>query len=146
MNDRRRNTVRIDYDKLAEAIVKAQNKAEQNNESEKHTYSGDVLSFLVSPIMGVFSALGLILAIASIVTAVKQWNTLVNSFSTGFLVVLLTIMFVLIGGVFAYISFQASRELRNTNDYNLLSTVLSSVTSFVAMIVAVVALVITIKN
>ncbi|MBR3206573.1 MAG: hypothetical protein IKF58_09210 [Bacillus sp. (in: Bacteria)] len=140
MNDRRRNTFRIDYDKLAEAIVKAQ------NESEKHTYSGDVLSFLASPIMGVFSALGLLFAVAAIVTAVKQWNTLVNSFSTGFLVVMLTIMFVLVGGVFAYISFRASRELRKTDDYKMLATILSSLTSFIAMVVALVALIITIKR
>lgn len=160
MNNRRRNTVRIDYDRLAEAIVKSQHNInkddiktaiiEANEELEadknKHTYSGEVLGFLTSPILAVFSALGLGFSAFIIYAVITYRSILVINFASGFVVILLSIFFIIAGITFSYISWQASRELRKTNDIKLISTMLTNLSTFVAMIIAIIALIISINE
>lgn len=160
MNSRRRNTFRIDYDKLAEAIVKSQNTVtkdeiknaivdankEIENKSKKHTYSGEVLSFLVTPILSIFSVISLALVGLTIHIVITKWNIFVKDFISGVFVIFVALLLVVVGVVFAYLCWQACRELRKTDDYHLTSTMLTTVSSFVAMIIAIIALMFSVKG
>lgn len=156
----RKQTVEIDYDKLANAILKAQQKAdtqtiknaiiEANEEIEigkkKHTYSGELMSFLATPITASFTAIGISFIVGLISYLVKKWTTIVKTIEDGVAVVLVSILLLVIAISFTFVSWKSSEELRKTNDTQLTSTVLSSLTSYMAMIVSIVALLITIKK
>lgn len=156
----RKQSIEIDYDKLADAIVKAQQKAdtqtvknaiieaneEIKKEKKKHTYSGELMSFLAAPIAACFTAIGVSFIVGLISFLVKNWTNIVKTTEDGIAVVLVSIMFLVVAISFTFVSWKSSEELRKSNDIQLTSTVLSSLTSFTAMLVAIIALIITIKN
>ena len=156
----RKQSVEFDYDKLAVAIVKAQQKAdtqtiknakieaneEIKKEKKKHTYSGELMSFLAAPIAACFTAIGVSFIVGLISFLVKNWTNIVKTTEDGIAVVLVSIMFLVVAISFTFVSWKSSEELRKSNDIQLTSTVLSSLTSFTAMLVAIIALIITIKN
>lgn len=156
----RKQSAEIDYDKLADAIVKAQQKAdtqtiknaiieakeEINLEKNPHTYSGELLNFLVTPLITMFTSAGICFIVGIIFLVAKYWNKFVSTTFEGVVVIMIASAFIIVTLVFIYVSWKSFQELRKTNDTQQISTVLSSLTSYMAMIVSIVALLITIKN
>ena len=155
MSDRRRNTVRIDYDKLAEAIVKAENISnkediknaiiEANQEIEdgkpKFQYSRELLKFVISPMLIMFVVFGIAFAIGEIVYIVNNWHMFdFKSPVTYFQMIILTGIFVF-SLAFAIFSGLSYRETNKTDDTNFVFSMFSNLIAFVALIVAAIALV-----
>ena len=133
----------IDYDKLAEAIVKTNNKFEaEANKSKKFT-SG-MFSMFVLVILKLIAFLGWMIAFAFLISSINtvfamSWigfsTILVNVFqimySAGIIVVL--ILYLLLLG-------KSAKEFSKEKDRNYIISVFSGIVSFAALIVALAAL------
>lgn len=147
-------TVEIDYDKLAQSIVNAQDKydvdtiknavIEANNEIKenepKHHYSKELLKFVIIPMLLIFMIFGALGVIGSILYGIKYWNTFNFDALSGYSdIIALFVIFVfsLLFSIFSYFSY---REIEKENDMKFISSMFSNLVSFVALIVAIIAL------
>lgn len=137
----------IDYDKLADAMVKAQAKAAQQAESSS-TDAKMTTGFFAFISNLFFNVAGWVIAILSVSLGIAVWivgakelnwqgtsNFILNSFVlfviTAVLVVSLLVSIMMIG---------AAKEVKQSRDKNFVVSVFSSLTGLVALIVALIAL------
>ena len=133
----------IDYDKLAEAIVKAKEKSENKANSEKR-YMSKAFATMISIAFRGVAILMCFFTFAMICTGINMFNTflwndassvLSNIFSMLFLVALSAI-FVL----YFFLLWKSAKEIEAETDRNYIVAVFSGIVSFAALIVALVAL------
>lgn len=133
----------IDYDKLADAMVKAQEKASADaNQSKKFT-SGTFAMFIAVAFRCV-AILGWILAIATPFAIVNMVQSFVwdgfgsavrNSLGIAFSVALFVIL-----ALYSFLLWKSAKEIETEKDRNYIIAVFSGIVSFAALIVALVAL------
>lgn len=135
--------VEIDYDKLAEAIVKAEKKSEDfDDKSVKYLFAlqknGTSMLYLALGIMGyIFSGL---IVIALIATAfIVKWSSAINVISNilTFFVIAIADICLFVMSVFLH---KSSKEIEKIKDKQLLIALSSSMTSFIALAVAIIAI------
>ena len=127
----------IDYDKLAEAIVKAEKKAREDNSTLSKTLSGlSAFVFQLTAFAGwAFSVLGLV---AGIETFMEMWKP-GNRLSAVILAV--TILFLLILIVmFSILLWKSAKDIEKEKDKQFVVSVFSAIVGFTALVVALVAL------
>ena len=144
-----REVVRImpqefDYDKLAEAIVKATEES-RKREEEKKDSSATVLSSFAT---GMFILLGVVMIFAMIVIVFASvelykgatWGTLKEIVLNVFIALLVLFLLFPAGGM-CVCSFRAAGEVSAEKDRQYIAAVTSALISLVALIVALIALV-----
>ena len=143
MNDRRRNTVRIDYDKLAEAIVKAQTKANEEikdaNPKNKHT--NGFLKIFIEVSLWVFIAFGVLFVVGIVLFVIKNLSMYSLSSFEGWEYIVLTVGFLLFSVIVTVYSALTLKDVENSEDTNYLSSMFSNTVALVALIVAAIALI-----
>lgn len=134
----------FDYDKLAEAIVKATEESKKK-EMEKKDSSATVLSSFAT---GMFVLLGVVMIFAMIVIAFASvelykgatWGTPKEIVLSVFIALLVLFLLFSAGGMCVY-SFRAAGEVSAEKDRQYIVAVASALISLVALIVALIALV-----
>ncbi len=133
----------IDYDKLAEAIVKANNKVEAEANRTKKFTSGTFATIISLAFRGV-AILGWLIALATPVAIINMaksfvWNevnvVIGNVFSIAFAVALFVILV-----LYSFLLWKSAKEIETEKDRNYIISVFSGIVSFAALIVALVAL------
>ena len=133
----------IDYDKLAEAIVKANSQLDaEANQSKKFT-SG-MFSMSVFVILRVIALLGWIIAFAlllgSINTVIEMsWNDF-STISGNIFQIIYSITITVLLVLYPLMLWKSAREIEKEKDRNYIISVFSGIVSFAALIVALVAL------
>ena len=134
--------VEIDYDKLATAIVQAQEKA-KTHEEEKFTKG--TFSLLTSWVLHTIGASGFLIALYAVVygiyhaITVLQWVDGVHIFANIFTCIfILTLTFCV--GVLSFMLFKSGNEIQKSKDKNFIVAVFSALSGFIALVVALVAL------
>ena len=133
----------IDYDKLAEAIVKAQEKSENEANKSKKFTSG-MFSMLVFVVLRLIACLGWIIAFCLLLGSVN----LITAMSwEGFSVVaenifqiVYTVAIVALLVLYPLMLWKSAKEIETEKDRNYIISVFSGIVSFAALIVALVAL------
>ena len=146
MRKRRHITVvknQIDYDKLAEAITKAQEKSEDvANQNKKFTSSTLALTasfaFRVMAFFGWIVMLLLLFGSVRLVTTF-MWNSAFSVITNIFFVLFIT-LFLIILFLYSLLLWKSAKEIETEKDRNYIISVFSGVVSFVALIVAFIAL------
>lgn len=139
-----RNSTRdIDYDKLAEAIVMAQEKSEAEANKKRRFTSGTFSSF-ISIVFRIMAFFGVIIAVAipSSIANLSQsliWSEFGNIISN-IINIALVIVFWLIIIAYAFILWKSAKEIEEEQDRNYIISVFSGIVSFAALVVALVAL------
>ena len=152
----------IDYNKLAEAIVKANHDSEKldlpkgkvkfwktigliilNKKKSNGTVTSNFLGGIIADVFNVLSFLGVCLSLLCFVALGK---TIYNmNWSTEFLATNIAAIFVIIALIFVILVFSlifraSANEIATEKDRNYIISVFSSVVSFAALVVALVAL------
>ena len=133
----------IDYDKLAEAIVKANSQLDaEANKSKKFT-SG-MFSISVFVILRVIALLGWIVAftllIGSINTFIEMsWNDF-STISGNIFQIIYSITITVLLVLYPLMLWKSAKEIETEKDRNYIISVFSGIVSFAALIVALVAL------
>ena len=155
MNDRRRNTVRIDYDKLAEAIVKAQSNAnkedikkaiiEANKEIEnckpEQKNIGKFYSFVIQFTLWILIAIGASIFVGVIIYISKNTSQFSPHSFNGFVNIITIVEILAISFITAFYSCLMLRDVEKSKDVKTLSSIFSNLIAFVALIVAAIALI-----
>lgn len=128
----------IDYDKLAEAIVKAQEKA-----NEKYSVSRELMKFVITPIFWILTVFSGVLSItffAFLFASAKDLLSNENWVAGGLslLFVFFVALFTLILTVFLGLT---AKEIDEENDRNYIASIFSNIVAIVALIVALIALI-----
>ena len=133
----------IDYDKLAESIVKAQEKSESEANRKKKFTSGTFATIISLAFRGV-AILGWLIALATPVAIINMaksfvWNkanvVMGNVFSIAFAVALFIVLV-----LYSFLLWKSAKEIETEKDRNYIISVFSGIVSFAALIVALVAL------
>ncbi len=126
----------IDYDKLAEAIVNANNK-----QQELYSPSREWMKYILTPIFWGVAVLSGILAIAMLIYTFKNINKV---FDDGTLIEILTVVFefmiALFGLGFCVFSVVTAIEIDKENDRTYVASMFSNIVAIAALVVALVAL------
>ena len=137
------NVNEIDYDKLADAIVKAQ-EINEDKANQKHRFTSGSFAMLITVAFRVFSAFVGLLAVLMLVAPVVSWSTLQwNSFTnivTSIVTIVFCIVFTTVLGVYTILLWKSANEIETEKDRNYIISVFSGIVSFAALIVALVAL------
>ena len=133
----------IDYDKLAEAIVKAQEVSEDEANKKRRFTSGSFAMLITVAFRG-FSIFVALLAASLILVLVVSRNTVQWDGFTNIVVSILTIafciVFAIVLGLYAVLLWKSAKEIETEKDRNYIISVFSGIVSFAALIVALVAL------
>ena len=133
----------IDYDKLAESIVKAQEKSE-NEANRKKKFTSSTFVMIISLVFRGVAVLGWLIALATpfaIINMAKSfvWNevnvVMGNVFSIAFAVALFIVLV-----LYSFLLWKSAKEIEAEKDRNYIISVFSGIVSFAALIVALVAL------
>ena len=133
----------IDYDKLAEAIVKANSKLDTKaNQSKKFT-SG-MFSISVFVILRVIALLGWIIAFALLIDSINtfiemSWNDF-STISGNIFQIIYSITITVLLVLYPLMLWKSAKEIETEKDRNYIISVFSGIVSFAALIVALVAL------
>ena len=131
----------IDYDKLADAIVRAQNKTQGDNAIISNTFS-----FLSSAFLNLLAIIGMVFSVGTLVGVVYYainymvWLSFKSYVSNMYVI----IMFMLISAVLGLFSWKlgrAAKAIESERDKQFIISVFSGLASFAAVIVALVALI-----
>ena len=151
---KRRGTIKIyhvipkektefDYDKLAEAIMKAQYEAEQ--QAKQKSYVSNSFAFWISlffrlvPVFGI-AVCGIgVFSIIDYAVNIAVWNTINNIISNVLALVVMSVLLISLGA-YCIIMWKAAKEIEQEKDKNFIVSVFSGIVSFAALIVALVAL------
>ena len=143
-NNSQKNVVQeFDYDKLAEAIVKAQEKSEtKSNENKKFT--SDAFAMLITIVFRCVAILGWLIMLVMpllIINIIKtaDWCGFV-SVAGNILAILMVAALTFLLFVFSRILWKSGKEVEREKDGNYIVSVFSGVVSFAALIVALIAL------
>ena len=133
----------IDYDKLAESIVKANSKLDaEANQSKKFT-SG-MFSMSVFVILRVIALLGWIIAFALLIGSINtfiemSWNDF-STISGNIFQIIHSITITVLLVLYPLMLWKSAKEIETEKDRNYIISVFSGIVSFAALIVALVAL------
>ena len=133
----------IDYDKLAEAIVKANSQLDaEANKSKKFT-SG-MFSISVFVILRVIALLGWIIAFALLIGSINtfiemSWNDF-STISGNIFQIIYSITITVLLVLYPLMLWKSAKEIETEKDRNYIISVFSGIVSFAALIVALVAL------
>ena len=128
----------IDYDRLAEAIVKAEHKA-----NDVKSYTSNTFAALSGMIFRIVASVGFIVSIAGIIgggASLFQYdwgNANLLIMIPAIILVLLVLLLLL---VFSFLLFKSAKEIEGEKDRQFVVAVFSAIVSFTALIVALVAL------
>ena len=148
MRRRRKNVTiihnEIDYDKLAEAIVRAQQRTA--DESQKVGIISCALSDMISLCLRLLSICAFPVSIG---IGVCTWKVIANSLpENGWLRIFLYVIDFIVSfglsfglGVFAATFWKAATEIKRETDRNYIVAVFAGLVSFAALVVALVALI-----
>ena len=133
----------IDYDKLAEVIVKAEKKVEDNDDKKiKHLFSlhknGTAMLYKVLGIIGYIFSILFVIAMM-IVPVMLDWSSatkIIDNIIT-YLVLIVIIIFIV---VFSVMLHKSSDEIETIKDKQLLISLSTSLTGFIALVVAIIAI------
>jgi len=137
---RRRNIAvvnnEIDYDKLAEAIVRANTK-----QQEKYSTSREWMKYILVPIFWGIAILSGILAIAMFISLCQNMTTVFeNGTLMENLVFLFKIFIAFFSVSFCAFSIVAAKEIEKENDRTYVASMFSNIVATVALAVAIIAL------
>ena len=133
----------INYDKLAEAIVKANSQLDaEANKSKKFT-SG-MFSISVFVILRVIALLGWIIAFALLIGSINTfiempWNDF-STISGNIFQIIYSITITVLLVLYPLMLWKSAKEIETEKDRNYIISVFSGIVSFAALIVALVAL------
>ena len=133
----------IDYDKLAEAIAKTNNKIEaEANKSKKFT-SG-MFTMFVYIFLRLIAILGWIIAFALLLGSINtfsemSWSTL-PAVAENIFQIIYTIAIIVMLILYPLMLWKSAKEIETEKDRNYIISVFSGIVSFAALIVALVAL------
>ena len=131
----------INYDKLAETMIKAQEKANK----EKSTVS-DMFAMLTGVCFRIMSIVGIpfsiLLAVSTIMIGINQMTWISGAWSIVSNCMLLVLLFLLavVAFLFSLLLYRSAKEIEKEKDRQFVIAVFSGVTSFAAVVVALVAL------
>ena len=143
VNNIRELNLEIDYDKLAEAIVKANSQLDlEANKSKKFT-SG-MFSISVFVILRVIALLGWIIAFALLICSINtfiemSWNDF-STISGNIFQIIYSITITVLLVLYPLMLWKSAKEIETEKDRNYIISVFSGIVSFAALIVALVAL------
>ena len=133
----------IDYDKLAEAIVKAQEISE-DEANKKRKFTSGSFAMLIMIAFYIFSVFVGLLSLLMIVAPIVSWNALhwngLTNIVTSIVAIAFCIVFAILLGLYAVLLWKSAKEIETEKDRNYIISVFSGIVSFVALIVALVAL------
>ena len=133
----------IDYDKIAESIVKAQEKSE-NEANRKKKFTSGTFAMIISLAFRGVAVFGWLIALVTpfaIINMSKSfvWNevnaVIGNVFSIAFVAALFVILV-----LYSFLLWKSAKEIETEKDRNYIISVFSGIVSFAALIVALVAL------
>ena len=133
----------IDYGKLAESIVKAQEKSE-NEANRKKKFTSGTFAMIISLAFRGVAILGCLIALATTLAIINMaksfmWNevdiVMGNVFSIAFAVALFVVLV-----LYSFLLWKSAKEIETEKDRNYIISVFSGIVSFAALIVALVAL------
>lgn len=131
-------TVEIDYDKLAEAVVKAEKKA-----NEVKSYTSNAFATLSGSVFRIAACLGILFSVSgaicgAVYLANFDWkNAAILATIFTALLVLLTLIVIFL---FSVLLMKSAKEIEYEKDRQFVISVFSAIVSFTALIVALVAL------
>lgn len=132
--------VDIDYDKLAEAIVEAQQKA-----NEKYSVSSEMMKLVIVPVLWILAAVCLFTGIAFFAILVKEASALTeilkNQEYIRVLIILVEFFVSMFSIALAFFSGFSAKEMDEEKDRQYVASVFSNIVALVALIVALIALV-----
>lgn len=144
INNIQKLNLEIDYDKLAEAIVKAQDKTSATLPKGKRYTLGTFASILIVAFYGM-SVLGWVLVAAVPVGVYKTWNALkwdgFGSCATSVITLLFLLGIVVIVALYSILLWKSAKEIEAETDRNYVISMFSGVVSFAALVVALIALI-----
>lgn len=135
--------VEIDYDKLAEAILKAEKKAEETQDKKLTSVlwlqrNGLEILYKTLAVTGVL--LSLLLAISFVVAVSKlEWTSISHVFGN-LLAMLIFVLVFFVGFVISGMIWTASKEIQDVKDKQLIMSMSSGLIGFLALIAAIVAI------
>ena len=133
----------IDYDKLAEAMVKAQVISE-DEENKKRKFTSGSFAMLIMIAFHIFSVFVGLLSVLLVWAPVFSWSTLQwNGFTnivTSIVIIVFCVVFAIVLGLYAVLLWKSAKEIETEKDRNYIISVFSGIVSFAALIVALVAL------
>ena len=143
INNIEKLNLEIDYDKLAEAIVKAQEKGE-SEANKKRKFTSGSFAILVTIAFRIFTVFVGLLSVAMLIAIggvvdVFEWYGFSNIF-VGIVSILMLLIFAVLLGLFAVLLWKSAKEIETEKDRNYIISVFSGIVSFAALIVALVAL------
>ena len=133
----------IDYDKLAQAIVKAQEEIQEKNNGAK-SFTSSAFATITSLAFRGVAILGWIVAFAMIVATwnifiTLEWLTLIEVIKNIMIIVVGLALFLMIF-LYSLLLWKAAKEIEKEKDRNYIIAVFSGIVSLAALIVALVAL------
>lgn len=140
MRKRRRNITivnnEIDYDKLAEAIVKANSK-----QQEEYSPSREWMKYILIPIFWGIAILSGILAIAMFISLCQNITSVFESgMSTEIIAFLFEFLITFFTAGFCVFSIVTAKEIDKENDRTYVASMFSNIVAIAALVVALVAL------
>jgi len=147
-------TVEINYDKLAQSMVKAQNKVDKdiiknavieaqeeiNKQEDNFKYSREFLKIVIFPTLCILTVVGLIGFICSVAYIVEVCKVFNFTELDCYMQFIITTTIGILSLLFAIFSGLTAKEVNSGNDMKTLSSIFSNMVSFVALIVAIIAL------
>ena len=132
----------IDYDKLAEAMVRANNKIEAEANQSKNITSG-MFSMLIFVILRLVAFAGWLIAFLILLDSIDiclamswiGWGIIGNIFQIVYKAVIIIMMI-----LYSLLLWRAAKEFETEKDRNYVISVFSGIVSFAALIVALIAL------
>ena len=130
--------VEIDYDKLAEAFVKAQQKA-----NEKYSVSRELMKTIITPTLWILAVVCGFISLAFFIVLITSITDLMNAenWLVGFVSVPLLFFIVMFSAMLAFLLGATAKEIDKENDRTYVASMFSNVVAIVALIVALIALV-----
>ena len=128
----------IDYDKLAEAIVKAQQKA-----NEQYSVSREMMKFVITPVFWILTFVTGFISVAFWGVLITSANDMLNdeNWLAGAITLLIVFFIAFFSLALTFFLGATAKEIDNENDRNYISSMFSNVVAIVALIVALIALV-----
>ena len=134
----------IDYDKLAEAIGKAECEAEKQKNEQKSFVSNSfafwiALFFRIVPVLGIAVCILGFVALIQYAMNSAVWISASHIIANILLIGIIGLL-IFVLGVYCLIMWKAAKEIEQEKDRNFIVAVFSGVVSFAALVVALVAL------
>ena len=135
--------VEIDYDKLAEAIVKAEKKSEENDDKKikyvlwlQRKGSAVLYRLLASAGFVIFTLCSIALIIAAIGW---QWTPFMTAFSNTIAILIIALLLV-VDFIVSIMLWSSSEQVKDIKDKQMLMSLSSGLIGFIALIAAIVAI------